>query len=146
MINRYHILDTITKFKAYYSTITSDKDLTYLKGGDVISSEAIFNFNLYLELYIYLLECSLDWFEVETDTILTELAGDEIPGIDTPEGYIITGEESAVPTASPGGSYVITQTYGEYRDDAPFTLKQLSEMIDTGDELIKSMIELPINY
>lgn len=99
-LNTYHINDTITKFKAYYSTITSDKDLTYYKSGDVMSSEAIFNFNMYLELYIYLLEYSLDWFD-DTDTL---------------------------------------------DSDAPFTLNELSLVIDRGDELIKSIIELPINY
>lgn len=147
MLDRYHILDSITKFKAYYSIITSDKDITYLKQGDVLSSEAIFNFNMYLELYISLLEYSLSWFEVETAQTLTELSGDQIPGLDTPEGYIITGEESAVPTASPGGSQVLSGNYGNYREeDAPITIKQLSTMIDRGNELVKSMITLPINY
>jgi len=99
-LNSYHINDTIIKFKAYYSTITSDKDLTYYKSGDVLSSEAIFNFNMYLELYIYLLEYSLDWFD-ENDDLM---------------------------------------------EDAPFALAELSTVIDRGNELTKSMIELPINY
>lgn len=101
MLDKYHIEDSIVKFKAYYSTITSDKDLTYYKEGDVLSSEAIFNFNMYLELYIYLLEYSLTWFD-DTDT---------------------------------------------YREvDAPISLDEISTVIDRGDELIKAMIELPINY
>ena len=100
-IEKYHIENKITKYKAYFSTITSDKDLTYLKQGDILSSEAIFNFNMYLEMYIYLLEYSLDWFD-DTD---------------------------------------------EYReDDAPISLNEISLLIDKGDELIKTMIQLPINY
>lgn len=101
MLDKYHILDTIVKFKAYYSIITLDKDLTYYKSGDVLSSEAIFNFNMYLELYIWLLEYSLTWFD-DADVFR--------------------------------------------EDDSPITISEINLVIDRGDELIKSMIQLPINY
>ena len=100
-LNKYHIEDSLVKFYGYYSIITSDKDLTYLKRGDAISSEAVFNFNLYLDLYIFLLEYSLDWFDDDD----------------------------------------------EYReDDAPISLDELELVIDRGNELIKTLVDNPLNY
>ncbi len=99
-LDKYHVSDSVVKFKSYYSIITSDKDLTYYKTGDVLSSEAIFNFNMYLELYTYILEYSLTWFD----------------------------------------------DLNEFReDDAPISITEINLVIDRGDELIKSMIQLPIN-
>ena len=101
MMDRDHIEDTIIKFKSYYSIITVDKDLEYFKNGDVLSSEAIFNFGIYLELYVYLLEYSTEWFD-DSD-IFRE-------------------------------------------DDAPITINEINSVINRGDELIKTIIKLPLNY
>lgn len=101
MLDKTKIEESITKFKTYYSIITVDKDLTYLKGGDTLTSETIFNTNMYLELYIFLLEYSITWFD-NSDIYDSE--------------------------------------------NAPVSLTELSSVIDKGDELVKSLIELPLNY
>ena len=101
MLDKEYIEDTIVKFKGYYGVITVDKDIEYFKNGDIISSEAIFNFNTYLELYIFILEYSLTWFD----------SNDQFD-----------------------------------EDNAPFTLTKLSDMIDKGNELVKTIIQLPLNY
>lgn len=100
MLDKYHIEDTITKFKGYYSQIITEKDYYYLTIGAIIAAKQVFYKASYLELYIYLLEYSLTWFD-SLDEYMT--------------------------------------------DDAPISLAQISLMIDKGDELIKSIIQLPLN-
>lgn len=67
MLDKSHIEDTIVKFKGYRIIVTDTKDLVYAKRGDMISSESIFFFNMYLEMYLSILEYSLTWFD-NTDT------------------------------------------------------------------------------
>lgn len=100
MLSSSNIEDSIIKFKAYNSIIADTKDIYNLKRGDYLTSNKIFFKNMYLELYIYLLEYSLTWFDDNDD----------------------------------------------YIEDAPFTLLELGEVIDKGNELIKSIIEQSINY
>lgn len=100
MLDKSNIEDSIVKFKTYNSIIADTKDLYYLKRGDYLTSTKIFYKNMYLDLYISLLEYSLLWFD-SSDV---------------------------------------------YSDEAPFTLLELDDVIDKGDELIKSIIELTISY
>jgi hypothetical protein len=100
MLNRSSIEDTIQKFKSYLSIITTDKDIFYYKGGDTLSSERIFKHSIYLELYISLLDYSLEWIDDNSD---------------------------------------------ELKETAPFTDKQLTNVIIRGTELIKSIIKLSLN-
>jgi len=94
------IEDSVSKFSAYVSLITSDYDLARAKVGDRILSDEFFYKNLILEMYTAILSYSLDWFD-DSDLL---------------------------------------------REDAPFTNENLSNVIDNGNELIKSIITLPLNY
>ena len=99
MLDKDSVIDTINKFKAYHAIITVDKDLFYFTGGDFINSDKIFHHCLYLDLYISVLEYSLEWFDIDN--------------------YLL--------------------------ETSPITEVELNTLISRGNELIKSIVRLPLN-
>jgi hypothetical protein len=100
MTDKSHIEDSIVKFSAYISLITSDEDIARLKVGDIKLADEAFYKCLNLELYTFILTYILDWFDVDDDLMT----------------------------------------------DSPLTYDEINNIIDNGDEIIKSIIELPLNY
>lgn len=62
-LNVSSVEDSIVKYKAYLSILLVDNDLESYVNGDVRNSKKHLDKNMYLDLYIYVLDYSLDWFE-----------------------------------------------------------------------------------
>jgi hypothetical protein len=63
MLDKSTIESYIIEFQNVRVVSTDTKDIAYMKTGDSISSESLFFFNSYLDLYIYTLQYSLLWFD-----------------------------------------------------------------------------------